>query len=192
MRTNTDITRSEPVLLISLLKKPLLLAERNVPRVRLLLLLDLLNSIWVAFWLMETWHLSMSISLAVAFLIAVPAIFLTIFLWVLQDLSKIPLRIERAKEDLKELLVQSKALLTEKNDKLKGRRFFSFLNIVYLVRMISALKNAPGLATLIPEILGKAVIMANPIFMISVFLSAFVTMGFTFLSAITLLFYLIR
>ena len=167
-------------------------AEKSVGKVRFFALLSTLSAVWLTYYFYQLFTLSLGVTVALAFILAIPALFLFKLYGALSEVIELPERIGEVVDNLKESGFEAKEKVMDQIAAAKegNQKRPKFRDIFKMARLFLQIKGILAEATELTEVMGSALLLSSPPFMILSAISTASTLLLTLTSLITALIYI--
>lgn len=178
--------------LLDFFSKFAVVAEKSVGKVRFFALLSMLSAVWLTYYFFQLFSLSLGITVTLAFILVIPALFLFKLYGALCEVTELPERIKEVLANLKENAFEAKGNVLAQIAAVKERKQKrpKFRDIFKMARLFLQIKGLLAEATELTEVMGSALILSSPPFMILSGVSTAVTLLLTLTSFIIALIYI--
>lgn len=178
--------------LVAFCKKYAAIAEQSIQKVRFMLLINILCVCWLAFYVMQLFHLSIISTVMIFLILGIPALLLLKLYLTLNDVIELPDQIQKIIEIIKgkSITLKSEIMdqLPDSNDLKQNRS--KLKNLFSMSKSLLEIKQMIGDAAGISGAFASALLLASPLFVILIVLSTAITGLLAFMSLITGLFFI--
>jgi hypothetical protein len=178
--------------LIDFFTKFAAVAEKSVGKVRFFALLSTLSAVWLTYYFYQLFSLSTGVTIALVFILAIPALFLFKLYGALSEVIELPERIGEVLDNLKESGFEAKEKVMNQIASAKegNQKRPKFRDIFKMARLFLQIKGILAEATELTEVMGSALLLSSPPFMILSAISTATTLLLTLTSIITALIFI--
>lgn len=178
--------------LIDFFTKFAVVAESTVGKVRFFALVSTLSAVWLIYYFYQLFSLSLGVTVALACVLVIPALFLFKLYGALTDVIELPERLIEKLDELKGKALKAKGKVLNQIASVKEakQKRPKFRDIFKMARLFLQIKGILAEATELTEVMGSALILSSPPFMVLSAISSGTTLLLSLTAFITVLIFI--